>query len=137
MINLSTNQDSYFEISSSLNCRLVRPIEYVLFNHDETGVDHRSKYVTTNKSYMNNFELYQYIFECYSYKINFHFKVVLFHRLLRCMLKIMENCEDNQIKSYQNKLNKMYFFTMFFGKSIRLYKSIHYSLQRTKYKLYF
>jgi hypothetical protein len=86
---------------------------------------------------MNNFELYQYIFECYRDKINFHFKVVLFHRLSRCMLKIIQNCEDNQIKLYQNKLNNMYFFTLFFGKSIRIYKLIHYSLQQTKYKLYF
>jgi glycosyltransferase involved in cell wall biosynthesis len=135
--NLSTHQDSYFEISSSLNCRKVRPIGKVLFNHDETGLDHRNKYVKSNRIFMNNFDLYGYIFECYNKKINFHYRLVLFHRLLRCMLKILENCEKDQIQLYQNKFKEMYFFIVFLGKSIRLYKLIHYSLQYTKYRIYF
>ena len=135
--NLSTNQDSWFEFSSSLLCNKVLPIPEALMYHDKSGDDHRPKYVERPIIFLNNFKLYLNISKNIHAETALLIRIVLFHRLLRCLLKISENCDENDFLESYSLLKEQYGSRMIFFKNPFILKLAHKFLQSTRFKLYY
>jgi len=135
--NLSTNQDYYFELSSSLNSNKVKRIDQILYFVDQTRGNHRIDLVNQSETVQNHFKLFESAFHLIGNQITGYYRIMLFHRLIRCMLKVAENADPHTTILYWAKLETMYPITKIFYRKQVLLKLAHHSLQKTKFKIYF
>ncbi len=89
--DLSTNQDSFFEFSSAVNNEKIVKTDAVLLLRDETGEDHRSKYVNKDRMYLNTFKLYSSVFDMHNSNFTCKHRILLFHRFLVAYHKVLIN----------------------------------------------
>jgi len=87
--NLSTNQDSYFEYSCSLKGFRISKVDNVLLFRDETGDEHRKKYVPSDAQYLNSFFLYCYVYD--NVELNKIQRIFLLNRYLLTYSKLVFN----------------------------------------------
>jgi glycosyltransferase involved in cell wall biosynthesis len=99
--DLSTNQDSFFEFSSSIiNAKIVKT-DVVLLLRDETGEDHRSKYVNKDRIYLNTFKLYSSVFDLHNSSFSCKHRILLFHRFLVAYHKVLINTGVSPYKEFK------------------------------------
>lgn len=136
--NLSTNQDYYFELSSSrLNNKLKR-IDKVLYFVDQTQGNHRSDLVKEFESCANTFKLFLYFNLQYNDILTKYNRIILFHRILRNLLKLEEKkLQDVDTKEFWRDFEQCYFLGYLFFRKRIILKVVHSLFQRTIFKLYF
>ncbi len=136
--NLSTNQDYFFEITSSVNCNSLLKINEVMYFVDQTQGNHRNDIVTSLKQRENTFQLYSFIAREHKKLLDWENKVLLFHRQVRALLKITEVLkEKNLSKKYWLDLEYSFVLTKLFFRSKIMLKISHKVLQNSPYKIYF
>ena len=135
--DLSTNQDYYFEISSSIKNNRLKKVDETLYYVDQTQGNHRVDLVKHAVTTTNQFDLFEYYFrearKCVSAKHRF----ILFHRISRCLLKVVEHNTGLVAREYWIKYEKMYPLTKPLARNRFLLKVIHKVLQKTPFRLYF
>jgi len=134
--DLKTNEDSWFEIKSSKNNKLL-PVFETFYFHDETGENHLSIYNGISQSTLDQQDLFIMIFSDFWRKIGFKYKVILAHRLLRGQLKIREYCSQSDIQIYNQKLANVSLILGMISKSNFLLKLAHKILQNSPFKIYY
>jgi glycosyltransferase involved in cell wall biosynthesis len=136
--NLSTNQDYYFELSSSKKSNLLLKIDKVLYFVDQTQGNHRSDIITSTTQIENTFYLYKYFVSDLNNFLSLKNRVLLFHRWLRALLKITEVFPNSsQTLPYWRMVERKYPFALLFFKSPLLLKIAHKTFQRTLFKIHF
>lgn len=135
--NLSTNQDYRFEFSSSLKCNKVVPVGEVLYHVDQRIGNHRTDLVKHEETVRNHFELHKYVYDSVHHTLSKKSRLLLFHRLIRAMLKITEHCQGTEIPRYWKLTEQMYPVTKIFFRKPLILKAAHRMLQHTPYRLYF
>ena len=136
--DLSTNQDYYFELSSSKKSNFLMKIDKVLYFVDQTQGNHRSDIVTSTKQIENTFYLYNYFASDLSKFLSLKNRVLLFHRWLRALLKITEAFPNSaETLPYWRMVEKRYSCAKLFFKSPLLLKIAHKTFQRTSFKIHF
>lgn len=132
--DLSTNQDSYFEFSSASNNPKIVKTNLVLLLRDETGVDHRSKYVNQERMYINSLQLYSSVFDMRIKNFGFIHKGLLLHRFLNAYYKVLINTNYDPLLD----LKKRYPILSFcLGRNKFLIKIILRFLRSTNLKFYY
>jgi glycosyltransferase involved in cell wall biosynthesis len=136
--NLSTNQDYFFELTSSVNCNRLLKINEVLYFVDQTRGNHRSDIVTSLKQRENTFQLYAFIAREQKKLLVWKYKILLFHRQVRALLKITEVLkEKNQVNKYWLDLEYSFVLARLFFRSRIMLKVAHKLLQNSPYKIHF
>ncbi len=136
--NLSTNQDYFFEITSSVSCNRLLKINEVMYFVDQMQGNHRNDIVTNLKQRENTFELYSFIAREQKKLLNWKYKILLFHRQARALLKITEVLkEKNQVKKYWLNLEYSFVLAILFFRSKIMLKVAHKLLQNSPYKIHF
>ncbi len=124
--NLTTNQDSLFEIDSSFNCNEICHINQILCIKDETIGSHRVNLVKREKIIENRYMLYRYILiRCFN-KFNFIYKIISINRYLWCVMKIGSTTE-------KSKISKNEFIQRICIMSAKL---LHFLFKKTFFKIY-
>lgn len=134
---LSTNQDYRFELSSSAKCNKIVPVSQVLYHVDQTTGKHRTDLVAYAESVRNQYDLHEFVHRDLYPILSLKSRILLFHRIIRAMLKVTEHCEQADIQNYWGKTERMYSVSSLFFRSPFVLKVIHYLLQRTPYRLFF
>jgi glycosyltransferase involved in cell wall biosynthesis len=134
--SLSTNQDYRFEFSSSLKCNTVAPVGEVLYHVDQRLGNHRTDLVKHEETVRNQFDLHKYVFDAVYKTLSKKSRFLLFHRVIRSMLKVTEHCQADDIKHYWILTEQMYPITVVMARQPFFLKVIHHLLQRTSYRLY-
>lgn len=131
---LSTNQDSWFEYSSCLNATQIHKINKTLLFRDESGNEHRKKYVNEIQQKQNTFQLYLFVKEKHK-KLTMTNRILLFNRIAVAFMKIklVHPCSQNDSSFKEN----FPIYTLFFGTSIFFLRLTHKILQKTPFKIYF
>jgi glycosyltransferase involved in cell wall biosynthesis len=136
--NLSTNQDYFFEITSSLNSNKLLKINEVMYFVDQTQGNHRSDIVSSLKQRENTFRLYAFIAREQMKFLTGKFRMLLFHRQVRALLKITEVLKEReQLKLYWLDLESSFVISKVLFRSQLTLKIIHKLLQKTPFKIYF
>jgi len=135
--NLSTNQDYRFEFSSSLKCNKVVPVGEILYHVDQRIGNHRSDLVNREETVRNQFELHKYVYDSVHHTLSKKSRLLLFHRLIRAMLKITEHCQDVEMQRYWKLTEQLYPLTKVFFRNPQILKVLHRIFQLTPYRLYF
>lgn len=136
--NLSTNQDYFFELTSSVRCNRLLKINEVMYFVDQTQGNHRNDIVTNLKQRENTFQLYSFIAREQKKLLDWNNKVLLFHRQVRALLKITEVVkETNHLKKYWLDLEYSFVPAVLFFRSRIILKAAHKLLQKSPYKIYF
>lgn len=135
---LSTNQDYFFEITSSVNSNRLLKINEVMYFVDQTQGNHRNDIVTSLKQRENTFRLYAFIAREQRKWLNWEYRILLFHRQVRALLKITEVLkEKRQAKKYWSELEHSFVISIFFFRTQVMLKSTHKLLQKTIFKIHF
>jgi glycosyltransferase involved in cell wall biosynthesis len=136
--NLSTNQDYFFEITSSINSNKLLKINEVMYFVDQTQGNHRSDIVSSLKQRENTFRLYAFIAREQMKFLTGKFRMLLFHRQVRALLKITEVLKEReQLKLYWLDLESSFVISKVLFRSQLTLKIIHKLLQKTPFKIYF
>lgn len=135
--SLSTNQDYYFELSSSLNNDKVFPVNEVLYHVDQTRGNHRTDLVSKVRTVQNTFELFEFAYASIGKSLSMKYRIFLFHRVLRNLLKITELKDGDMNTFYWRKAEQMYPGLKLFFRSSFLLKVAHKGLQKTPWQLRF
>jgi glycosyltransferase involved in cell wall biosynthesis len=136
--NLSTNQDYFFEITSSLNSNKLLKINEVMYFVDQTQGNHRGDIVSSLKQRENTFQLYAFIAREQMKFLTGKFRMLLFHRQVRALLKITELLKEReQLKLYWLELESSFVISKVLFRSQLTLKIIHKLLQKTPYKIHF
>jgi glycosyltransferase involved in cell wall biosynthesis len=136
--NLSTSQDYYFELSSSQLNNKLKKIDKILYFVDQTQGNHRTDLVKQFDTNVNTYHLFLFFYNNLKQYISFKYHVILFHRIVRSLLKIEEkksNIHDTRI--YWKNFEKNYMIAYCFLRSKFLLKLVHFVLQKTSFKLHF
>ncbi len=136
--NLSTNQDYFFEITSSINSNKLLKINEVMYFVDQTQGNHRSDIVSSLKQRENTYRLYAFIAREQMKFLTVKFRMLLFHRQVRALLKITEVLKEReQLKLYWLDLESSFVISKVLFRSQLTLKIIHKLLQKTPYKIHF
>jgi glycosyltransferase involved in cell wall biosynthesis len=136
--NLSTNQDYFFELTSSVNCNRLLKINEVMYFVDQTQGNHRSDIVTSLKQRENTFQLYTFIAREQKKILVWKYKILLFHRQVRALLMLTEVLkEKSQINKYWLDLEYSFVLARLFFRSRIMLKVAHKLLQNSNYKIHF
>lgn len=115
--DLSTNQDSYFEYSTCLNGTQIYPLDEVLLFRDETGDEHRSKYVNRDQQYINTFNLYSFVFNFHRNNLKISDRIVFWNRYLTSIYKVKINTDyyktNKSIPGFNNVIKKNLIINIF------------------------
>jgi glycosyltransferase involved in cell wall biosynthesis len=133
--DLKTNEDAWYEISSSKFNTLI-PIDYVGNFFDRTNEFTLSTYYGLKYSIISQQELFIFIFKNYFTHVNIKYKVILVNRLIRGQLKIFEYCPE-QSRIMGNKIFTLSSILFWMRNSPGLLKLIHKILQKTIFKINF
>lgn len=134
---LSTNQDYWFEFSSSLKNNRVQQIPEVLYFVDQTTGTHRIDLVKKDRYVMNQFDLFSFVHQQLRKTFSLRCRMLLFHRQVRALLKITELPAPDMIRDGWERMEKMVPFTRFFFRKKVALGLLHKVLQRTPYRIYF
>jgi glycosyltransferase involved in cell wall biosynthesis len=132
--NLSTNQDSFFEFSSAKNNKKIVKINFVLLLRDETGEDHRAKYVNKENVYKNTFDLYCSVYDLYHSSLGLNNRILLFHRFLNAYYKVLYNTRIEPYEKFKERY-RISFWCL--GNSKFLLKLVLKLLRNTPFKFYY
>lgn len=135
--SLSTNEDYQFEFSSSLKSNNILPVGEALYHVDQAGGYHLSKSICKEESLSNSFTLYEYVYRNLRTSLSLKSKILLFHRIIRALLKITELEGILDSDRYWSSTESIYLFTKLFNRKPIVLKIVHSLLQRTPYRLYF
>jgi glycosyltransferase involved in cell wall biosynthesis len=136
--NLSTNQDYFFEVTSSLICNSLLKINEVMYFVDQTQGNHRMDIITDLKQRENSFQLYSYLAREQMKLLNWENRIILFNRLVRSLLKVTEALNDKKrLKSHWLELERFFPITVLFLRSQLMLKISHKVLQKTIFKIHF
>ena len=136
--DLSTNQDYFFEITSSVNCNRLLKINEVLYFVDQTQDNHRNAIIADLKQRENSFQLYTYVARDHMKLLNWKYRILLFHRLIRSLLKITEVLKDKKrLKTHWLELESSFVISLVLLRSPLLLKIIHKILQKTPFNIHF
>jgi glycosyltransferase involved in cell wall biosynthesis len=136
--NLSTNQDYYFELSSSLKNNHLKKINEIMYFVDQTQGNHRSDLITSVQQVRNTFQLYQFFIAEMSNLLSLKFKFILFHRFIRSGLKYIEKLDNKvEVESVWNSLERNYKITLLFFRNIYFLKLTHWFFQKTSFRIHF
>jgi glycosyltransferase involved in cell wall biosynthesis len=136
--NLSTNQDYFFEITSSINCNRLLKINEVLYFVDQTQGNHRNDIVASLQQRENTFRLYSYISREQKKLLNCKNRILLFHRQVRALLKITELIKERKyLEPYWLDIESSFVISKFYLRLPLILKITHKLLQKTPYKIYF
>ena len=98
--SLSTNQDYQFEFSSSLKSNTVVPVGKILYHVDQRTGNHRTDLVKHNEVVQNQFELYKYVYYSLRPILSKKSKILLFHRIIRSIIKVTEHGSSEKVDYY-------------------------------------
>jgi glycosyltransferase involved in cell wall biosynthesis len=101
--DLSTNQDSFFEFSSASKNPIVIKTDFVLLLRDETGNEHRLKYVNNERMYINSLKLYSSVFDMHIENFSIVHKGLLFHRFLNAYYKVLTNTKYDPFLEFKKR----------------------------------
>jgi glycosyltransferase involved in cell wall biosynthesis len=135
--NLKTHEDSWFEVMTSKNNNNLMYVDGVNCYNDKEGINHLSMLNGRANSTIDQQKLFFMIYQEFWKNLDFKHKVVLYHRLLRGQLKIMEYCSQSEALEYKNKLIRQQYFLSQISNSQFLLKAIHKVLQNSPYKIHF
>jgi glycosyltransferase involved in cell wall biosynthesis len=136
--NLSTSQDYYFELSSSKLNNKLKKIDKILYFVDQTQGNHRTDLVKQFDTNVNTYHLFLFFYDNLKSLISFRYRIVLFHRIVRSLLKIEEKKSKNDdTRNYWKDFENNYMIGYCFFRSKFLLKLAHYVLQKTSFKLHF
>lgn len=134
--NLRTHQDYLFEFSNSSFSDKVVHVPRILYFVDMTGNNHRTDTVAHKHIVLDHFNLHKYVYEVLGTKLTFREKILLFHRLLRCLWKITEHHTADITNEYWRTMEKYYpLINLYFRKPVLL-KYTHYFFQKTRFRLH-
>ena len=134
---LSTNQDYYFEYSSSLKSNYVVPVCEPLYHVNQGLGNHRSDLLSNSEVVLNQFDLHDFVFNSIRHSLDCKSRILLFHRILRSLLKVNEECIPSQRTTAWQKSEAMYPFMKLFFRRNEFLEIFHKLLQHTPYRLYF
>jgi len=134
--NLRTHQDYLFEFSNSSLSDNVIPVPRVLYFVDMRGNDHRIDAVAHKQIVLDHFDLHKYVYETLRMKLNTRERVLLFHRLLRCLWKITEHHTPIVASEYWKTMETYYHIIKLYSRNPLFLKYTHYLMQKTPFKLY-
>ncbi|MEY4572555.1 MAG: hypothetical protein RLZ10_1797 [Bacteroidota bacterium] len=132
---LKTNEDSWFEISSAKYNKLIA-INSIAYFIDQVGDNHLSRQYSSCMVSKDNIEVFHKIRAEQYGKLALNTKIVLFNRLIRCHLKIMENCDNRSIVYSISRLKEISFLYCLIVHSKLLIKGLHMILQNTPFRVY-
>jgi glycosyltransferase involved in cell wall biosynthesis len=136
--NLSTNQDYYFELSSSLHNNRLKKINKILYYVDQTQGNHRSNLVPSKQQLENTFNLFGYFHTNLRTYLSIKYRFYLFHKYLRSLLKLTEAIDiPEEREIYWINFEKSYPISRLFFRSQFVLKVMNYSIQKSPFKLYF
>ncbi len=136
--NLSTNQDYFFEITSSINCNRLLKIDEVMYFVDQTQGNHRNDLVSSLKQRENTYQLYLFIAREQKNLLEWSDRILLFHRLVRSLFKITEVLkEKQQVKKRWVELEYIYPLVLLFFRNPIMLKITHKILQKSIFKIHF
>ena len=136
--SLSTNQDSWFEISSSINSNFVLKIDEFYCYVDQTADNRRKDYVDSLKAYFNNFEVYIYLKRISEdNRVSMRFRVIIFNRVYRTLLRIRQNGSLEAFNFYWKKFEVNYPVLSKFGKQKFIMKIVVQLLQKSPFRFYY
>ena len=135
--SLSTNEDYRFEFSCSLKCNTIAPVGEVLYHVDQRTGKHQSDLVQQEEIVCNQYALHRYVYDTVHQNLSRKSRFLLFHRIIRAMLKVTEHCQPEDVRRYWILTEQMYPMTRMLARQPLWLKAIHYLLQRTPYRLYF
>jgi glycosyltransferase involved in cell wall biosynthesis len=134
---LSTNQDYWFEFSSSLKNNSVQQIPEVLYFVDQTTGTHRVDLVKQDRYRMNQFDLFCFVHQQLRDQFNLRCRILLLHRQIRALFKVTELKAPELIREGWERMEKMVPFTRLFFRQKTALKLLHKLLQRTPYRIHF
>ena len=136
--DLSTSQDYYFELSSSQLNNKLKKIDKILYFVDQTQGNHRTDLIKKFDTNVNTLNLFIYFKENLINKINFKYRILLFHRILRSMLKVLETMpEQLEAKIFWKQFENQYWYGKLLFRNVSLLNITHKILQRTTFKIHF
>jgi glycosyltransferase involved in cell wall biosynthesis len=134
--SLKTNEDSWFEISSSkYNCLL--PVNIIGYFVDQSGEAHLSASFTHCNVAQDVQSLFLRILECERNKLSLGIRITLFLRIVRGQLRILEYCGMEIANLIRKDISKNSRFMGMICKNRLTMKLIHRVLQATPYKIHF
>jgi glycosyltransferase involved in cell wall biosynthesis len=131
--HLKTNEDAWFEISSSKFNKLI-PIDYIGYFVDRTTENTLSNFYSNRETVINQQELFILIYSEFFNSINFKYKVILFHRLVRGQLKIHEYC-PKKFELMGDKMISLNSWLFCMSNYPLILKLMHKFLQKTIFKI--
>ena len=136
--NLSTSQDYYFELSSSQLNNKLKKIDKILYFVDQTQGNHRTDLIKKFDTNLNTLNLFIYFKQNLINKINFKYRILLFHRILRSTLKVLETIpEQLEAKIFWKQFENQYWYAKLLFRNFGLLNITHKILQRTIFKIHF
>lgn len=136
--NLSTSQDYYFELSSSQLNNKLKKIDKILYFVDQTQGNHRTDLIKKFDTNVNTLNLFIFFKEKLSNKLGFKYRILLFHRILRSTLKVLETIpEQMEAKVFWVQFENQYWYAKLLFRNFILLKITHKLLQKTPFKIHF
>lgn len=136
--NLSTNQDYFFEISSSEKCNQLLKINEVMYFVDQTQGNHRGDIVPGLKQCENTYQLFLHFSKQHKTSLNLKYRMMLFHRLIRSLLKVLEVQTDEKIRNnYWADIERIFWISKLFFRTPFMLKLSHKVMQHTSLRIYF
>jgi len=138
--NLSTSQDYYFELSSSMKNNNLQKVPRILYFVDQTQSNHRGDIVRQGEIIENTYNLFTFFYSEFKYELALKYRLLLFHRILRNLLKIQEaevfnkTEKENYWKDFEVKYP---FYGACLFRNLLLLKITHKILQKSPFKIHF
>jgi hypothetical protein len=133
---LTTHEDSWFEVMTSKNNNELVYAEDENCFYDQEGNNHLSSLTSITNATLNQQKLFIMIFREFWWCLDFKHKGILYHRLIRGQLKILEYCPEfsQEMGDELMKLNPKLFWIR---NQTSTMKVLRYFLRRSIYKIKF
>jgi glycosyltransferase involved in cell wall biosynthesis len=137
--DLSTSQDYYFELSTSKQNNKLVKVPKVLYFVDQTQGNHRIDLINKARILDNTFQLFSFFHNNFKFELSFFYRIVLFNRVIRSLLKIQESelFSPLQKDNYWGCFKSMYFISSYcMQRNLILLKITNKILQNSPFKIY-
>jgi glycosyltransferase involved in cell wall biosynthesis len=134
--DLKTNEDSWFEVTSA-KFNILIPVNKVAYFVDLSGDNHLSSTYNRCSVEKDKFLLFKELYIRNLKRLNFKYKIILYNRMIRSYLKILEYCNQNTCKNDIKFISDSFIFPVIIFRSEALLRLIHRFLQCTPYKIKF
>ncbi len=137
--SFSTSQDYYFELTTSLKNNKLKKIDQVLYFVDQTQGNHRVDLIKRFETNVNTYNLFLFFWDNFHSKLSIKYRIILFHRILRALLKVIEQSEDktHSLTRFWNEFERRYTIVSVLLRQAVMLKVIHKLLQKSVFKIYF